>query len=68
MTARLGPIVIHAWFATNRLGWIADGFFHREAGHRGSALFVLGDEHLLCFAHAHGRFPRALLVSRSKGE
>jgi len=66
LAARLGPLTLRAWFATIRLRWIGGTHAHPDPRRRGSAIYVLWHQRLLCFAYTHARFKGRLLVSRSK--
>jgi hypothetical protein len=58
--------MLRAWFATIRLRWVGGTHVHPDPRGRGSAIYVLWHQRLLCFAHTHARFRGRLLVSRSR--
>ncbi len=66
LAARLGPLALLAWFATIRLRWFGGTHVDPDPRNRGSAIYVLWHQRLLCFAYTHARFKGRLLVSRSK--
>jgi lysophospholipid acyltransferase (LPLAT)-like uncharacterized protein len=65
LAAWLGPLTLRAWFATIRLRWVGGKHVHPDPHGRGSAIYVLWHQRLLCFAYTHARFRGRLLVSRS---
>ena len=65
MAAWLGPLMLRAWFATIRLRWVGGTHVHPDPRGRGSAIYVLWHQRLLCFAYTHAGFRGRLLVSRS---
>jgi hypothetical protein len=65
LAAWLGPLTLRAWFATIRLRWIGGRHVHPDPRGRGSAIYVLWHQRLLCFAYTHAGFRGRLLVSRS---
>lgn len=66
LAGRLGPLFLRLWFATIRLRWYGGSHVHPDPRGRGSAIYVLWHERLLCFAYTHGRFRGRLLISRSR--
>jgi lysophospholipid acyltransferase (LPLAT)-like uncharacterized protein len=66
LAERLGPLTLRAWFATIRLRWVGGTHLDPDPRNRGSAIYVLWHQRLLCFAYTHGRFRGRLLISRSR--
>ena len=66
MAAGLGPVTLRAWFTTIRLRWYGGTYVHPNPRDRGSAIYVMWHQRLLCFAYTHARFKGRILVSRSK--
>jgi lysophospholipid acyltransferase (LPLAT)-like uncharacterized protein len=65
MAGRLGPLALCTWFATIRLRWYGGKYVHPDPHNRGSAIFVMWHQRLLCFAYTHAHFLGRILVSGS---
>jgi len=64
--ARLGALVIRAWFSTIRLRWCGGTYLHPDPRTRKNAIFVFWHQRLLGLVYTHRKCSGRILVSRSR--